>query len=54
MEDRAKDRTEVRDDLPEEVKHPDRAGPSGPSLAVAMGVAAALMIALALAVTLAG
>ncbi len=29
-----RDRTELRDDLPEDVQHPNETGPSGPSLAV--------------------
>lgn len=45
------DRTDARDDLPEEVQHPNRTGPSGPSLAIGLAIVAVLMIALAVAVT---
>ena len=46
-----RDRTELRDDLPEDVRHPNETGPSGPSLAVGMAVAAVMLILIAIAVT---
>ena len=47
-----RDRTEVRDDLPEQVQHPNRTGAPGPSLAIGMVVAAVMLIAIAVAVTI--
>ena len=46
-----RDRTELREDLPEEVRHPNSTRPSGPSLAVGLAVAAILLVAIAVAVT---
>lgn len=46
-----RDRTELRDDLPEQVKHPNRTGAPGPGLAIGMAIAAVLAIALAVAIT---
>ena len=45
------DRTEMREDLPEEVRHPNQRGAPGPALAIGMVIAAVMLIAIAVAVT---
>lgn len=47
-----RDRTELREDLPDQVQHPNRHGASGPGLAVGMVIAAVLAIAMAVAFTI--
>ena len=47
-----RDHAEVRDDIPEQAKHPNRTGAPGPSLAIGMGVAAIMLILIAVAVTI--
>lgn len=46
-----RDRTELRDDLPEDVRHPNETGAPTRALAIGMGIAAILLIAIAVAVT---
>lgn len=46
-----RDRTEHRDDLPEDVRHPNQTGPSSPSLVVGLAAAAIMLVLIALAVT---
>lgn len=46
-----RDRTELREDIPEEVRHPNRQGAPGPALVVGMAVAAIMLILIAVAVT---
>ena len=46
-----RDRTELRDDLPEDVQHPNESGPSGPSLVVGLVAAAVMLVLIAIAVT---
>lgn len=46
-----RDRTELREDLPEEVRHPNETGAPRRGLVVGMALAAIMLIAIAVAVT---
>lgn len=46
-----RDRTELRDDLPEEVRHPNETGAPTRALVAGMVIAAIMLIAIAVAVT---
>lgn len=52
MAEQRRDRTELRDDLPEDVRHPNETGPGGPSLAVGLAAAAIMLVLIALAITI--
>lgn len=46
-----RDQSELRDDIPEDARHPNRTGAPSPALVVGMALAAIMLIAIAVAVT---